>query len=102
MNAPIIETETKDAYIIEWYSDGTTTVTFADAWPLQTDVLDAVAYAAFGVSLSECESYRGQYAVLVQMLDAITDAMTDVQAMDIFTHIARMYDVDIILGDEED
>ena len=32
----------------------------------------------------------------------ITDAMSDVQAIDILTHIARMYDVDIILGGEED
>lgn len=102
MNVPIIETEAKNVYTVEWHSDGTVTVTFADTWPLRTDVLDAVAYVAFGVSLPECEGYGGQYAILVQMLDAITDAMSDVQAIDILTHIARMYDVDIILGGEED
>lgn len=96
------EPEVKDAYRIEWRSDGTATVTFTDTWPCRTDVLDAVAYVAFGVSLPECEGYGGQYAILVQMLDAITDAMTDAEATDILFYLARVRDVEIIFDGGED
>lgn len=92
MSAPVIDIEHMDGYIVEWFSDGTARITL-ETYALRCDLLDALAHVAYGVYLRDSEPD------ILPLLDEIVDAMSESQALDIFTYIARMHDIEVVRAD---
>lgn len=91
---------TMDGYTVEFHSDGTGTISMDDAMFTRTDLLDAVAYALYGIDLRTTAFDGGERSEIIELLDAVIDALSHEQACDVLCYIARVNDFDVVGASE--
>lgn len=96
---PTLDAFEMDGCTVEFRSDGTGTIEM-DAMFTRTDLLDAVAYALYGIDLRATAFDGGECSEIIELLDAVIDSLSHEQACDVLSYIARVNDIDITVRDE--
>lgn len=96
---PTVDAFEMDGYTVKFHSDGTGTISM-DAMFTRTDLLDAIAYALYGIDLRTTAFDGGERGEIIELLDSVIDALSHEQACDVLSYIARVNDFDVVVASE--